>query len=324
MVNWLELDYANELAQPAGEPMYLRMVALLRRMITEGRLSEGDSLPPERDFARLTGVSRGTVSLAYDELKRDGIIHAVPGRGSRVATDRNVSTVSRKEQALRLLSNALERLEALGFSPWEVQAFLHLIQLGREGREVTVRCALVDCNPEALELLGRQLAILSHAEIQAFLLEDFARLGAVELAAFDLVLTTESHAPQVRSQLARHPFPPERLLSVAVSPTQETLVALARVPKNASLRIEAESRRFREIIQKHLAGLGHDELILGEDEAPAAGVPICRVVPAHAPLPEGESAIAFDYRIDRGSMLRVEEAVTSLLLHKGEAFMGGR
>lgn len=324
MVNWESLDYANELAQPAGDPTYLRIVAFLRRLISEGQLKEGDALPTEREFAVSAGLSRGTVSLAYAELKREGILTATRGRGSRVASDRNVGTHSRKEQAIRVLGNALERMEGLGFSPREVKAFIHLLLLEREGRGTRVQGALVDCNPEALGMLGRQLEGQLQLDLTPLLLEDFARLNPSELAGFDLVLTTESHAPQVLGQLARTAFSSERLLSVAVSPSRETLIALARVPEATPIRVEARSRRFAEIIREHLSRLGHSNVclaVVGDADVPTAS-PADRIV-----APAGEAtadAIPFDYQVDRGSLLRVEEAVTTLLLHKSEGLMDGR
>lgn len=324
MVNWESLDYANELAQPAGDPTYLRIVAFLRRLISEGQLREGDALPTERDFALSAGLSRGTVSLAYAELKREGILTATRGRGSRVASDRNVGTHSRKEQAIRVLGNALDRMEALGFSPREVKAFIHLLLLERGGRETRVRGALVDCNPEALGMLGRQLEAQLQLDLSSMLLEDFAKLNPSEVAGFDLVLTTESHAPQVLGQLARCAFPSERFLSVAVSPSRETLIALARLPEATPIRVEARSRRFAEIIREHLSRLGHHQVCLAVSGEPGFPLPAAlerTVAPAGEATAE---AIPFDYQVDRGSLLRVEEAVTTLLLNKSEGLMDGR
>jgi DNA-binding transcriptional regulator YhcF (GntR family) len=331
MVKWDGLDYANELARPTSDPMYLRIVGFLRRKITEGHLSEGSLLPTEREFARMAGISRGTVSLAYDELKRDGIITATRGRGSRIATDRYVSNASRKEQAIRVLSNALERLEALGFSAREVKAFMHFLLMERDGLEVKVRCALVDCNPEALGLLAQQLeSAISNLDLVPILLEDLPKFGPTELGTFDLVLTTESHTPQVMGHLSNHAFPTERLLSVAVSPSRETLVALARMPENAQVTVHVGSRRFAEIIQKHLTELGHTSVTVSiSDKAfvPAPEDSTRFILPAGSASqaqPDENNVILFDYQVDRGSLLRVEEAVTSLLLSKSESFLDGR
>lgn len=322
MVDWGALDYAKGLEATRGLPLYQRIAGLIRGLISEGRLCEGDVLPTEREFARLAGLSRGTVSQAYDELRRAGIVASAPGRGSVVASDRNVSTSSRKEQALRILSNALEQLEGLGFSAWEIEAFMHLLL---QGREVRVRAALVDCTPEALNLMRTQLSTVSHLDLEPLLLEDCQRMGAEELSGFELVLTTESHAPQVMGHMARLRVPLERFLSVAVSPTRETLVGLARLPEDASIAIHAGSRRFAEIIQRHVAGLGHTDIVILPGEAIPEGRRL--VVPAPAsgvPTPDVPDFLLFDYQVDRGSILRVEEAVTTLLLQKGEGVSPGR
>ena len=160
-----------------------------------------------------------------------------------------------------------------------------------------------------------------------FLLEELPKLGAAELATFDLILTTESHTPQVLNHLARHPFPPERLLSVAVSPTRETLITLARLPEDAQVTVCTETARFAEIITQHLSDLGHSSVqraLPGAEDEMAASTR-CIVPPPAPGQPRLEDAntIYFDYQIDRGSLLRIEEAVTTLLLAKGERVMGG-
>lgn len=329
MVDWGALDHANWKGQPSSGPLYQRIVDLIRTMISDGRLVAGDALLTEREFAAMAGVSRGTVSLAYDELKREGIIAAAPGRGSVVTSDRNVSLGSRKEQAIRILSNALERLEGLGFSEWEIQAYMHLVLQGREGHQARIRAALVDCNPEALALIGQQLSAIPALDLESLLLEDFLRADEARLAGFDLFLTTERHAPAVLSHLGRHRVNPEHLLSVAVSPSPETLVSLARLPEGAAIAVRARSLRFAEIIQRNLAQLGHAQVRLCVGDAlPVPGERV--VVPAPAAgellplLGLPSPSLAFDYQIDRGSYLRVEEAVDTLLLQKGDGLAPGR
>ena len=57
----------------------------LRSAILEGRLSEGDLLPPTREMARRLSVSRSTVSTAYDRLIGEGFAIGKVGSGTRVA-----------------------------------------------------------------------------------------------------------------------------------------------------------------------------------------------------------------------------------------------
>lgn len=327
MVNWSSLDYAKRLRQAEGESLYKGIVRLIRDLITEGLLCEGDSLPTQRDFAAMAGISRGTVSLAYDELRRDGIVTAVPGRGSVISSDRYVRTASRKEQAIRLLSNTLDKLEGLGFSTWEIEAFIHLLLQERLGQGATVRGLFLDCSPEALCMLTRQLSSISHLELTPMLMEDLPKQQQAYLESFDLVITTEHHESQVMVQMAKLQSAPGRLISVAVSPTGDTTIAMARVASGTPIVIHTESPKFGEVIRQQLERLGQTniQVVLSKKIPSPEEIqePNCLVAPQLFLEPlfaEDKQFISkiipFDYQVDRGSLLRVEEAVTTLLLSK--------
>lgn len=52
--------------------------------IRVGRLKSGDILPSSRDLSKQLGVSRNTISEAYEKLIADGYIHTAPQRGTFV------------------------------------------------------------------------------------------------------------------------------------------------------------------------------------------------------------------------------------------------
>ncbi|HEX5014995.1 MAG TPA: PLP-dependent aminotransferase family protein [Candidatus Limnocylindrales bacterium] len=56
----------------------------LRSAILEGRLVDGDRLPPTRELARRLGVSRTTATVAYDRLIGEGFATARAGSGTFV------------------------------------------------------------------------------------------------------------------------------------------------------------------------------------------------------------------------------------------------
>lgn len=74
------------LADRAG-PRYREIVAALQRDIGEGRLHVGDRLPTQRRLAEALGVGLGTVTHAYKEAERLGIISSQVGRGTFVARE---------------------------------------------------------------------------------------------------------------------------------------------------------------------------------------------------------------------------------------------
>ncbi|MGL9623970.1 PLP-dependent aminotransferase family protein, partial [Bradyrhizobium sp. U531] len=68
----------------AEGPRYLALVNALEQDIADGRLSDGDRLPPHRDLARELSLSVGTVSKAYQEAETRGIVSGHVGQGTFV------------------------------------------------------------------------------------------------------------------------------------------------------------------------------------------------------------------------------------------------
>jgi DNA-binding transcriptional MocR family regulator len=64
------------------KPVYERIVEAIERDVATGRLGGGARLPPHRELAYRLGVGVGTVTRAYVEAERRGLIIAHVGRGS--------------------------------------------------------------------------------------------------------------------------------------------------------------------------------------------------------------------------------------------------
>src|SRR5215813_6157465 len=60
------------------------VVSQLREMIHRGELRPGNRLPPERDLARLLGVSRPTLRVAIRSLAAVGVLQSRQGAGTFV------------------------------------------------------------------------------------------------------------------------------------------------------------------------------------------------------------------------------------------------
>lgn len=95
--------------QVGAGPLYLQLQRRIADAIASGRLRPGDSLPPERDMAAMTGLSRVTVRRAVQELVASGQLQQRRGSGTFVATK-----VERLEQALSLLTSFTEDMARRG------------------------------------------------------------------------------------------------------------------------------------------------------------------------------------------------------------------
>ncbi|MFT4506019.1 PLP-dependent aminotransferase family protein [Caballeronia sp. 15711] len=71
----------------ASEPLYVQLTVALSDAIRTGRIAVGSQLPSERFYAGQLGVSRTTVTAAYQELKGWGLVRGYVGRGAIVVTD---------------------------------------------------------------------------------------------------------------------------------------------------------------------------------------------------------------------------------------------
>ena len=66
---------------PIYEQIYFKIIEL----VIKGSLKENDQIPSVRSLAKDTGVNPNTVSKAYQELERNGIIYSLTGRGCFIA-----------------------------------------------------------------------------------------------------------------------------------------------------------------------------------------------------------------------------------------------
>lgn len=93
----------------AGGPRYVRLRQRLEEGIDSGVLPPNSSLPPEREMAEITGLSRVTVRKAIQELVKRGSIVQRQGSGSFVR-----ESAPRVEQSLSHLTSFSEDMLSRG------------------------------------------------------------------------------------------------------------------------------------------------------------------------------------------------------------------
>ena len=71
----------------SAQPLYMQLAAILAEAIRSDAIAVGSRLPSERFYAQRLGVSRTTITAAYQELKLSGFLRAYVGRGAVVITD---------------------------------------------------------------------------------------------------------------------------------------------------------------------------------------------------------------------------------------------
>jgi len=98
------------LGQTSG-PRYVQLRRRLEQAIEEGILLPNTSLPPEREIAEITDLSRVTVRKAIQELVREGTVEQRQGSGSFVR-----EPLTRVEQSLSQLTSFTEDMQRRGLA----------------------------------------------------------------------------------------------------------------------------------------------------------------------------------------------------------------
>lgn len=76
-------SWLPEVGRHSG-PVYLALVEEIARAVANGQLPVGERLPPQRLLADALGVTVGTITRAYREAERRGLVEAKVGSGTRV------------------------------------------------------------------------------------------------------------------------------------------------------------------------------------------------------------------------------------------------
>lgn len=64
------------------EPIYIQIKNRISEMIEKGLIPNNSKLPSTRELSSILKVSRNSVVLAYEELKSDGFIYSISGKGT--------------------------------------------------------------------------------------------------------------------------------------------------------------------------------------------------------------------------------------------------
>ena len=227
----------------ASGPRYVQLRKRIEEGIETGLLGPNTPLPPEREIANLTELSRVTVRKAIQELVDQGKVVQKQGSGSFILDE-----VPRVEQSLSLLTSFTEDMARRGMSStssWlERGIFMpspeEVAALGLSSADQVARIArlrLADDRPMALERASLPLDILPNP----------------------LDVTTSLYA--VLEQAGKRPVRAQQKIS-AINLDDDDADLLGVVPGAAGLRIERisflQEGRVVELVRSVYRGDAYD------------------------------------------------------------------
>ncbi len=315
----------------AKRAAYRQIMSGITAMVRDGQLVPGDKLPSERELAEILQVSRGTAKKAYDKLCTNEVVQSVLGSGTFISMGQDVINTNRKHQAIQSIENLTDELVNMGFSYREIETHFNLVMNKYLSRTKLVNIATIDCSSEALYTFEQQLDYIPQISIEKILLSDIEDkpIPKGKFDHFDLILTTSTHYNSICKLL---PKSVKKIMQAVLSPDRQTVIELAQIPKDKKVGAACISDRYLNVILRFMTRdvQAKNTLLLSGDNENINGFLIGKdylILPPHDFLVEnkiynfanytknGGTIINFNYQIERGSLIYIEERINTIL-HK--------
>ena len=313
-------------------PIYKQIGDCIQAAIHDGSLPAGYKLPTVRDLAEEINISTGTVKHAYEYLEQLGVIEMIQGKGSFVLGVEE-ETTSRKERAMSAMDELFVKLEKLGFTPREMEIYINLKLKGLEEKYDVVKVAAIDCNPESLQIIEKQMGQIGYVETAVFGLNHLPEIADKLNNEYDLVLTTSTHYGEVEPYIKNT----KNLAMMALTTSTRTVIKLAKIPELWNVGVVCASDTFANVVrenclviggwaermgymhfgnpQKLKAFLKEKDAVILPDGYDAFASKEEKELLRHFEN-KGKTLILYDYKIDKGSFMYVEALVKKCINNK--------
>lgn len=109
------------------DPIYIQIVSQIKKLVLDGKLKPGDSIPAMRTLAKELNVSVITVQKAYEILRDEGFLNTVVGKGTFVEKPEiHDLKINQKENLITKIDETIKFAYINGFNSDE---FLDLVNL---------------------------------------------------------------------------------------------------------------------------------------------------------------------------------------------------
>lgn len=291
-------------------PIYRQIVRQVTFMIETGQLRDGERLPGSRLLADNLHINRNTVVHAYSELREMGLIESKGRNGMVVVGEEQArSTSATRDRAREIVERAVHECMELGLGPEDIHELLTSMSGWVASFAPTV--AFVECNVDRAEYFADELRTHLRMGVTPLVLGEFD----AEAIEAQLVLTTFYHLAEVR-RLFRGTG--AEVVAIVVAPHLQTLVQIARVPKNRAVGLwystEDQAASMRDSFAQ--TGVTNVRVIESGTDAELEDVDLL-VVPTETPAIKEKVAgrvrvLEYGNVLDAASLRMVKEVIREL------------
>jgi len=252
-------------------PLYKQIADAILDLINSGELARGQRMPTERELSQTLGVSRNTVSMAYEELESRGYILSEQGKGTFVFHRENMEDVF-----YSYVRELFDHAAAMDYSLEHLREQFNEVYEAESRRILVHTISFVECNHEQLSYLSLELTHRFNVKVHPLMISDLLsgrEEALLALAESKLIVTTQYHANQLRRVLedAGLDIP---VVALALEMEMKTLLTVARLKAQEKVGILCLSENFAQNVVYNISRINPDlkqiRIHIGTDEAAAA------------------------------------------------------
>lgn len=314
----------------SGIPIYIQVKNQIMDEIKNGNLKIGEKMPTERELAKQINTSRNTVSAAYNLLEQEGVLISYQGRGTFVAEEAKTwKKYSIKDKLLKIIDLGLEEALEMGL---DTKEFLALVQDRIKEREEFIKkvnAIFIECNIEQAKEFSKELSQATNLNVVPMVIADLENMNEKTRTVIEeaqLVIATFNHVNEVKNLISDFN---KDVFGVAITPCLETIVKIARYPKETRFGLVCISKEFRFKIENALKSAGLENLVINattskkqdDVEKIIQTSDVLIVSPGRRQevirLSKGKKeTISFDYNLDQDSVKAVVSRMIEIKNHK--------
>lgn len=309
----------------SGIPLYKQVKNSITEKIRSGELHSGFKMPTERELSEQLRISRNTVSAAYKELEKDGLLTSHQGKGTFVAEESEEALSGKfHDRILHFVDMGMEEAFATGM---EAKDFLRLVEQ-RVTEKVdllrTARAIYIECNTEQARDFSRQIEVGTNLQCDPLTIQELIEMSdetRLMLYNAKVIVTTFNHVPEVMEYVKDFN---KTILGVAINPDLKTIVQIARYPEGTRFAFVSISIEFMEKVRASLEGSGLDDLDIvytnTQDPQPLEAMVSDRDIILVSPgryrdvnrYVEAERILPLLYNLDDGSLKALKQRLLEL------------
>ncbi len=247
----------------SGIPLYKQVKNSIIDKIRCGELHSGFKMPTERELSELLKISRNTVSAAYKDLEKDGLLISRQGKGTFVSAEsEDILSDQFHDKILRFIDMGIDEAFATGI---EAKDFLRLVEqrvTEKLDLKRTASAVYIECNTEQARDFSKQIESGTNMKCEPLTISDLIEMSdetSLTLYNAKVIISTFNHVPEVMEYIKDYN---KTILGVAINPDLKTMVRIARYPQTTRFAFVCISLEFMDKVRTSLESSGLNDLDL--------------------------------------------------------------